>query len=50
MNEGFGAAVGAVVGRGRVFVYGFEPFVDDAEGALRAAGGDPTAAKVENFG
>lgn len=33
-----------------VFVYGFQPFVDEALGALEAAGADPDAAKVESFG
>lgn len=34
----------------RVFVYGFQPFVDEAVGALESAGTDPDAAKVESFG
>jgi cytochrome-b5 reductase len=34
----------------QVFVYGFADFVDAAETAVEAAGGDPDAAKVENFG
>jgi cytochrome-b5 reductase len=34
----------------QVFVYGFADFVDAAEAAIEAAGGDPDAAKVENFG
>jgi len=34
----------------QVFVYGFGGFVDDATAALDAAGLDPDAAKVENFG
>ncbi len=33
-----------------VYVYGFEPFVDEATAALEAAGFDPDAAKVESFG
>jgi cytochrome-b5 reductase len=33
-----------------VFVYGFQPFVDEADAAIEAAGGDPDAAKVESFG
>ena len=33
-----------------VFVYGFADLVADAEAAIDAAGGDPDAAKVENFG
>jgi len=49
-EDAFGAAVGDVTGRGQVFVYGFEPFVEVTETAIRAAGGDPAAAKVENFG
>ncbi|PSQ45873.1 oxidoreductase, partial [Halobacteriales archaeon SW_7_68_16] len=35
---------------GQVFVYGFEGFVDDALDAVVAAGDDPDAATVENFG
>ena len=34
----------------QVFVYGFEPFLEDAEIAIEATGGDFAAAKVENFG
>jgi len=34
----------------QVFVYGFEGFLDEASAALDAAGVDPDAAKVENFG
>lgn len=34
----------------QVFVYGFEEFIDAASAALDAAGLDPDAAKVENFG
>jgi len=34
----------------QVFVYGFASFVDRAREAIAAAGGDPDAAKVENFG
>jgi 3-phenylpropionate/trans-cinnamate dioxygenase ferredoxin reductase subunit len=48
--DAFEAAVAEVVGRGTVFVYGFAPFVETTETALRAAGSDPAAAKVENFG
>jgi ferredoxin-NADP reductase len=33
-----------------VFVYGFQAFVEEAEAAIEAAGGDPDAAKVESFG
>ncbi|MUW14720.1 oxidoreductase [Halorubrum sp. CBA1125] len=33
-----------------VFVYGFADLVADAATAIEAAGGDPDAAKVENFG
>ena len=42
----------AVTGRDdeQVFVYGFADFVDEASAAIEAAGGDPEAAKVENFG
>jgi ferredoxin-NADP reductase len=34
----------------RVFVYGFDEFVDEATAALAAVGVDPDDAKVENFG
>jgi 3-phenylpropionate/trans-cinnamate dioxygenase ferredoxin reductase subunit len=46
----FEAAVGAAVGRGQTFVYGFEPFVEAAAAAIAAAGDNPADAKVENFG
>jgi ferredoxin-NADP reductase len=50
-SEGsFEAAVGEVLGHDQVFVYGFSPFVEAAETAITAVGGDPGAAKVENFG
>ena len=49
-DDGFEAAVGDVLGEGRVYVYGFAPFVGVAETAIAAAGGDPATAKVENFG
>jgi 3-phenylpropionate/trans-cinnamate dioxygenase ferredoxin reductase subunit len=34
----------------QVFVYGFAGFVERVRDAIEAAGGDPSAAKVENFG
>ena len=34
----------------QTFVYGFADFLADAETAIEAAGGDPEAAKAENFG
>lgn len=46
----FRSAVGDVVDGRQTFVYGFEPFVESAVAALEAAGGDPAAAKMENFG
>jgi 3-phenylpropionate/trans-cinnamate dioxygenase ferredoxin reductase subunit len=49
-DDAFGAAVAEAVGRRQVFVYGFAPFVGTAEAAVRAGGGDPASAKVENFG
>lgn len=49
-EERFGAAVAAVVDRGRTFVYGFAPFVEAAEAVIADAGGDPDEAKIENFG
>lgn len=49
-SPAFEAAVAAVVDRGQVLVYGFQPFVDDATAAIRRAGGDPDDARVENFG
>lgn len=35
---------------GRVFVYGFAPFVERATAAIDAAGGDAELATIENFG
>lgn len=49
-QSNFRAAVARSIDRGRAFVYGFEPFVEAAEGAIEAAGGDPSRTKVENFG
>lgn len=34
----------------QVFAYGFQPFVERVKAAIRAAGGDPYDAKIENFG
>jgi 3-phenylpropionate/trans-cinnamate dioxygenase ferredoxin reductase subunit len=39
-----------VFDRGQCFVYGFEPFVESVETAIQSAGGDPSDAKIENFG
>lgn len=44
------AAAAALADDTQVFVYGFADFLDDATAAIEAAGGDPEAAKVENFG
>lgn len=35
---------------GQVFVYGFADFLEEALAAVESAGGDPDAAKSENFG
>jgi cytochrome-b5 reductase len=43
-------AVADVFAGQQTFVYGFGDFVDLAVAAIEAAGGDPDAAKVENFG
>jgi ferredoxin-NADP reductase len=43
-------AVESGIGGIQVFVYGFADFLDDAMGAIEAAGGDPDRAKIENFG
>lgn len=48
--EAFTAAVAEAVPDGQLFVFGFEPFVETAEAAIVAAGGDAAGAKVENFG
>mgnify|MGYP002761672748 FL=1 len=51
--DGFPAAVDEAVTAAadeQVFVYGFDAFVTAATDAIAAAGGDPDAAKVENFG
>jgi 3-phenylpropionate/trans-cinnamate dioxygenase ferredoxin reductase subunit len=45
-----GAVADALRDGEQVFVYGFADFLDDATSAIEAAGGDPEAAKVENFG
>jgi len=45
-----GAVEDALAEGAQVFVYGFEGFLEDALGAVELAGGDPDAAKVENFG
>ena len=34
----------------QLFIYGFAKFVEEATDAIETAGGDPAAAKVENFG
>lgn len=44
------AVADALTDDAQVFVYGFADFLDDATAAIEAAGGDPEAAKVENFG
>lgn len=49
-REGFDGAAATVLDRGQPFVFGFEPFVEDAEAAIETSGGDPREAKVENFG
>lgn len=52
-DESLTEAVDAVLtneGGEQVFVYGFADFLADAETAIEAAGGDPDAAKTENFG
>jgi len=36
--------------QGQIFVYGFADFIDAATGAIEAAGGDTSTAKIENFG
>jgi 3-phenylpropionate/trans-cinnamate dioxygenase ferredoxin reductase subunit len=44
------AVTDALEGDEQVFVYGFADFLSDATDAIAAAGGEPDAAKVENFG
>ncbi|WP_340099925.1 FAD-dependent oxidoreductase [Salinibaculum salinum] len=44
------AVADALTDETQVFIYGFAAFLDDATSALEAAGADPEAAKVENFG
>ena len=34
----------------QLFIYGFATFVEEATDAIETAGGDPAAAKIENFG
>jgi ferredoxin-NADP reductase len=45
-----GALESALVDGAQVFVYGFADFLDDSMAAIEAVGGEPDAAKVENFG
>jgi len=50
-EEDLSAAVADALTDGtQVFVYGFADFLDDATAAIADAGGEPDAAKVENFG
>jgi ferredoxin-NADP reductase len=49
LTDAVGAALSGAEAE-QVFVYGFADFLDDAETAIEAAGGDPDAAKTENFG
>lgn len=50
-GEDLAAAVAdALADDAQVFVYGFADFLDTATTAIGAAGGEPDAAKVENFG
>lgn len=52
-SEAMTDAVSAVLtGRAdeQIFIYGFADFLEDAEAAIAEAGGDPEAAKAENFG
>lgn len=50
LDEAVERAVASGIGETQVFVYGFADFLDDAMGAIEAAGGEPDSAKVENFG
>jgi ferredoxin-NADP reductase len=45
-----GALEAGLVDDAQVFVYGFADFLDDAMTAIGSVGGEPDAAKVENFG
>ena len=53
-DAAFEAAVASLLesqdAESQTFVYGFEPFVEDAREAILATGGDPDSAKVENYG
>ena len=49
LTDAVGTAVTTEPGE-QVFVYGFADFLEDAEAAIDDAGGDPGAAKTENFG
>jgi ferredoxin-NADP reductase len=49
LTEAVGAVVTGESGE-QLFVYGFESFLDAATEAMVAAGAEPDAAKVENFG
>jgi 3-phenylpropionate/trans-cinnamate dioxygenase ferredoxin reductase subunit len=53
-NEELTTAVASVLDEyghdSQLFVYGFADFIDDATGAIEAADGDTSSAKIENFG
>lgn len=49
LTDAVAAVVTATAGE-QLFVYGFESFLDAATEAMTAAGAEPDAAKVENFG
>lgn len=50
VNDGLDDAIADVVDAGQVYVFGFRGFIADVLAAIEAAGGDPDAAKLENFG
>jgi ferredoxin-NADP reductase len=53
IEDGLGDAVAEVLGEApgsQVFVYGFEPFIEEASEALEGSGYGTDGAKIENFG
>lgn len=50
LADAVGDAIAATGSDAQLFVYGFADFIDEATGAIEAAGGDAAGAKIENFG
>jgi len=50
LQDSVEAALARTAVEPQLFVYGFADFIDDATGAIEAAGADAGDAKIENFG